>query len=384
MLTLNTKWLALAAAVAVGATAALAQDNQALIDTLIKKGILTTDEAAQIQAEAKADQAAAAKPAPVVSPSSTIVSGKMYIDVSDIDAETANGTKVSPSGVGLDVKRFYFGVTHVFNDVWSANINTDAAYSAATGANSLFIKTAYVQAKLSPLAIIQAGSANMPWIPFDEDTYGFRYVENTLVDRLHFGNSADWGVHLLGSSGMFSYNVAAVNGGGYKNPTRSKAMDLEGRVNFTPIAGLTFAVGGYDGKLGKDSYSAPATRTASRYDALVAYATKQFRVGAEWFSQSDWGFTGSTQSDKGAGYSLFGNATLSGPFSVFARYDDSKNSKKLHPDMEEKYSNIGFQYHVMTGIDLALVWKHDHVANPASATQVAKYDEIGLFSQIAF
>ncbi|HVU33000.1 MAG TPA: hypothetical protein VHE61_06175 [Opitutaceae bacterium] len=383
MLTLNSKWLALSAGVALCATAALAQDNTALIDTLIKKGILTTDEAVQIQAEAAASKKAAAA-TPVVSPSKTIVGGKLYVDVSSIDAETANGTKVSPSGVGLDVKRFYFGVTHVFNDVWSANINTDSAYSAATGATSLFIKTAYVQAKLSPLAIIQAGSANQPWIPFDEDTYGFRYVENTLIDRLHVGNSADWGVHLLGSSGMLSYNVAAVNGGGYKNPTRSKSMDLEGRVSLTPVEGLTLAVGAYSGKLGKDTYTTPATRTTTRYDALVAYKTKQFNVGAEYFTENDWGFTGSAQSDKGDGYSVWGQAALSGPFSVFARYDDAKTSKTLHPNMEEQYFNGGFQYHVMSGIDLALVYKHDHVANPASASTVTKYDEIGVFSQVAF
>ena len=381
MLTFKPKWLGLGAALALGATAALAQDNQALIDTLIKKGILTADEAAQIQAEAKA----AAKPAPApVSATKTIVSGKMYIDFTDIDAETANGTKLNPSGVGVDVKRFYFGVTHQFNDIWLANINTDSGYSSATGAVTPFIKTAYLQAKLSPAAIVQIGSANQPWIPFDEDTYGFRYVENTLIDRLHFGNSADWGVHFLGKQGIVSYNFAAINGGGYKNPTRSKGMDYEGRVSIEPVAGLTLAVGAYDGKLGKDLYGAPANRTASRYDLLAAYQNKQFRVGAEWFSESDWGFTNSAQSDKGDGYSLFGDVKLSGPFSVFARYDDAKTSKKLHPNMEDQYFNGGIQYHAFAGVDLALVYKHDHVSNPASATQQAKYDEFGLFSQVAF
>ncbi len=380
MLTCTSKWLIIAAGIALGASAAMAQDNKALIDTLIKKGILTTDEATQIQAEA----AAASKPAPAASTSKTIVSGKMYIDVTTIDATNAGGAKVNPSGFGLDVKRFYLGATHQFNDMWLANINTDSAYSSATGATNLFIKTAYVQAKLSPAAIVQLGSANMPWIPFDEDTYTFRYVENTLIDRLHFGNSADWGVHFLGKQGIVSYNFAAVNGGGYKNPTRSKGMDYEGRVSVEPIAGLTFAVGGYTGKLGKDLYGAPANRTASRYDVLAAYQNKQFRVGAEYFWESDWGFTNSALSDKGDGYSVFGDVTISGPFKVFARYDNAKTSKKLHPNMEDEYFNAGIQYHAFTGIDLALVYKHDHVKSPASATQVASYDEFGLFSQIAF
>ncbi|HUJ45361.1 MAG TPA: hypothetical protein VLW52_17325 [Opitutaceae bacterium] len=371
---LPSKWLALAGLLACGASSLFAQDNKALMDLLIKKGYLTADEAQQITTEAKK----------TASQSMTVVSGKMYIDVSNIDAETASGSKLSTSGTGLDVKRFYFGVTHVFDGMWSANINTDSAYSSATGATNLFIKTAYVQAKFSPEAIVQLGSANQPWIPFDEDLYTYRYVENTLIDRLHFGNSADWGVHFLGTSGMVSYNVAAVNGGGYKNPTRSKGMDLEGRLSIEPIKGLTFAVGGYDGKLGKDVEGSPATRTASRYDALVNYSTPQFSLGAEYFSESDWGFTNSASSDSGDGYAVFAKVKVGDPYWLFARWDEDKTSKKLHPNMKENYFNAGWEYVAIKGVNLALVYKYDKVDNPASASALAKYNEIGMFAQVAF
>ncbi|HWA85227.1 MAG TPA: hypothetical protein VG710_03300, partial [Opitutus sp.] len=200
----------------------------------------------------------------------------------------------------------------------------------------------------------------------------------------HFGNSADWGVHVLGTSGMVSYNVAAVNGGGYKNPTRSKGMDLEGRVSVEPVKGLTFAAGADTGKQGKDLEGTPAKRTTTRYDLLAAYKNKQFRVGAEYFWESDWGFTGSAQSDAGDGYSLFGDVVLSGPVSAFARWDHDKTSKKLHPAMEEDYFNGGLQWHAFAGIDVALVYKHDHIDNPASTGTVTKYDEFGVFSQVAF
>ena len=374
MAKLPLKWLALLGSAALTASGLLAQDSKALIDVLIKKGILTPEEAQQITAEAKQ----------ATSQSSTTVSGKMYIDVSNIDAETAAGTKLSTSGTGLDVKRFYFGVTHVFDSMWSANINTDSAYSSTTGVTNLFIKTAYVQAKFSPEAIVQVGSANMPWIPFDEDLYTYRYVENTLIDRLKFGNSADWGIHFLGTSGMVSYNFAVVNGGGYKNPTRTKSMDVEGRVSIEPTKGLTFAVGGYDGDLGKDVQGTPATRAASRYDALVNYATKDFSLGAEYFSESDWGFTNSTSSDSGDGYALFGKVKVGDPFWLFARWDDDKTSKKLHPNLKENYFNVGWEYVAIKGVNLALVYKYDKIDNPTSASAQAKYNEIGMFAQVAF
>ena len=376
MAKLPRKWLALVGSAALTASGLFAQDSsKALLDLLIQKGILSPDDVKQVQAEAKK----------MASTSSTTISGKLYIDVTNLDAETASGTKLSSSGTGLDVKRFYFGATHVFDSMWSANINFDSGYSANAGAVTPFIKTAFVQAKLSPEAIVQLGSANEPWIPFDEDNYTYRYVENTLIDRLHFGNSADWGVHFLGSSGMVSYNFAAVNGGGYKNPTRSKGVDWEGRVSIEPTKGLTFAVGGYTGKLGKDVEGAPANRTASRYDALVNYATKEFEFGAEWFSESDWGFTNSASSDSGDGYALFGKVALGDSSNwLFGRWDNDKTSKKLHPLMKENYFNLGWEYVAIKGVNLALVYKYDHIENPASASAMQKSNEIGLWAQVAF
>ncbi len=368
------KWLTLVGVAAVGAGSLFAQDSKALIDVLIRKGILTPEEARQLQAEAKRAE----------SPVKTTVSGKLYVDVSSIDAETASGTKVNPSGLGLDVKRFYLDVNHQFDSVWSADIKLDAGYSSSTGTVASFIKTAFIQAKISPELAIRAGASDMPWIPFDEGLYTYRYVENTLIDRLHFGNSADWGLHVLGKNGIVSYAASIVNGGGYKNPTRSKGMDVAGRLSIEPAKGLTFAVGGYSGKLGKDSYSAPATRTASRYDLLVNYAGPQFSLGAEYFSENDWGYTASASSDKGDGYSVFAKAKLSDPWWVFGRWDDVKTSKTLHPDMKENYFNVGIEWVAIKGVNLALVYKYDHIDNPASATQTAKYDEVGLFAQAAF
>ncbi len=369
----KSKLLALAALL-LGTSYAFAQDSKALIDVLIQKGIINQDEAKAIQAEAKK----------AASQVSTTISSKMYIDVSSVSAKTDAGVKVDPSGTGIDVKRFYLGVSHQFDSMWSASINTDSAFTSATGATNLFIKTAFVQAKFSPEAIVQVGSANQPWIPFVEDNYGFRYVENTVTDRLHLGNSADWGVHFLGTNGMISYNVAMVNGGGYKNPTRSNSVDWEGRVSVEPTKGLVFAVGGYSGDLGKDSNSAPAKQTASRFDLMVNYTSDQFRVGAEYFTEKNWGATTSTTADSGDGYSLWGQYKIDKTWSVFARYDEDKTSKDVHPTFRDTYMNLGVQCAVIKGVDISLVWKNDNIDHPTSASTVTSYDELGLFAQIAF
>src|SRR3954469_19255397 len=214
---------------------------------------------------------------------STTVSGKSFIDITNYDLRN-DGVDSATNGFGLDVKRFYLGVTHNFDDTWSANITTDFNYVGNDNETQLFVKKAYLQAKLSDAFVARAGSADLPWVPFVEDLYGYRFVENVIIDRLKFGTSADWGLHAGGkvSDGMFNYAVSVVNGAGYKNPTRSNSMDVEARVGFMPMKGLTVAIGGYSGKLGEDinNGTTPTQHTANRFDGLVAYVNGPLRAGA--------------------------------------------------------------------------------------------------------
>ncbi|HEY2035763.1 MAG TPA: hypothetical protein VGG96_02030, partial [Steroidobacteraceae bacterium] len=222
--------------------------------------------------------------------------GRIYTDLTNINQQN-NGTDTSNDGTGIDVKRFYIIMNEKFDDVWSAKLETDATYnsvtaSTCTGAGAtlkcttgttaqqvdVYMKNAFLQMSLAPAFWVRLGESDNPWIPFVEGVYNHRYVENTLIDRLKFGSSADWGLSIGGdlAGKTLSYQISAVEGNGYKNPTRSKTMDVEGRISYQPITGLYLAIGGYEGKLGQDKYgntvaiagvSVPQTyRNASRID----------------------------------------------------------------------------------------------------------------------
>ncbi|HET7562305.1 MAG TPA: porin [Rhodanobacteraceae bacterium] len=310
----------------------------------------------------------------------TKIGGTMYTDFTNID-KTSNGSKTAASGTGLDVKRFYLSIGHQFNDVWSANLTTDFNYTAATGETQLFVKKAYLQGAFSKLAILRVGSANMPWIPFVEDWYGYRFVENTLTDRLHFANSADWGVHLLGASGMFNYQVSMVNGGGYKHPARSNSVDFAGRAGFEPIQGLMFAVGGYSGDLGKDTATSPVLHSARRYDAMAAWNRNGLRLGVEWFKADSWNNVTMPLADSADGYSLWGSHDFS-TASVFARYDRVKPSKDLDPNLKNTYYNVGVAFPITKGVRVAIAWKNERLRNGTSVDVNSR--EIGAWGEVKF
>ena len=364
-----------------------------------------TEQVQQVQTQAAAQiqtiptqvstAVAAATPKPKKSWSDdTVVSGRMYYDLSNVE-QKSNGVKTTPTGTGFDIKRFYIGVDHKFNDVFSANVTTDFQYSSALSATELYIKKAYLQAKVSDALVVKLGSADLPWVPFVEDLYGYRYVENTLIDRTKFGTSADWGVHASGKfmDGKINYAVSVIDGAGYKAPLRSKGMDIEGRLSVVPIDHLTLAVGGYSGKLGKDTEGAVNVyHTANRFDALAAYTTKQYRIGVEYFSSEDWNNVTTTTSDKADGYSAFGSYSFTDQISAFGRYDYVKPNKDTADTKKDNYYNIGLTYSPAKIVDFSLVYKRDSIENGTLATSngtiggtdKGTYDEVGLFGQFRF
>lgn len=345
---------------------------------------------------------AAALAAPAVradAPGDTALSGLMFVDFTDIQTRK-NGTDIDPDGYGLDVKRFYLGVNHSFDAVWSANLVTDfdlpklavtgkdstGATVSSTGTSSetqVFIKKAYLQAHFSDLFTARAGAADMPWIPFVEGIYGYRFVEKTLLDRLKFGNTVDWGLHGFGhdAGGSLNYAASLVNGGGFRNPSRSKGMDAEARVGFMPVDGLTLALGAYSGKLGQDTDATPAQHTATRADLFAAWKASGLTLGAEYFSASDFTAVSTTASDKADGWTLFGSYDLPAGYSLFGRYDRARPSKDQDASLADTYFNAGVAWRSSPNVTWALAYKSDKLADDVNET---KSRELGVWAQVKF
>jgi len=331
--------------------------------------------------------------------SSTSVSGRMYYDVSWVQNQVNGVNTGNVNGVGFDIKRFYVGIDHKFNDVYSANITTDFQFASAISATELFIKKAYLQAKYSDALQIRLGATDLPWVPFVEDLYGYRFVENVVIDRTKFGTSSDWGIHASGKllkDGMLNYAVAVVNGSGYKSPsgagnaTHFKSVDVEGRVNLN-VQDFVFAVGGYYGKLGADVQTANDHHSATRLDALAMYKTNAWRLGFEYFLANNYSaaLVTSVAGNREEGFSGFASYQFTPKWSVFGRYDYVEPNKKSAPVTKDNYFNVGIDWQPVKIVDFALVYKRDKADHGTISTSNGTiggsvdgtYDEVGIFSQ---
>jgi hypothetical protein len=345
---------------------------------------------------------AAADTAPAPVPGDTGISSLVYLDFAqsrsvqdDAAGKTPGSVDVDPTGPGFDISRFYIGVYHVFDDTWSVKLLPFYTSTAAAGTPSWYIKEAYLQGTFDDWARLRAGTAPQPWIPYVEKIYGYRFVEETLVERESIGNTADIGGHLAGGDDTFNYDLAVVNGGGYKNPGRTKAVDEEARVAYLPVPQLTFALGVYSGELGQDTEAVEVANagkpenTATRLDFLAAWKADGLTLGGEYVHARNFSTSliFSKTTDTQRGYSLFASYDLTERYSLFARYDDYRPNADTDPLKVEKYYDAGFAWRSSPNLTWALVYKDDRTAdNLKLGKDVDSLDsqQLGIWAQIKY
>jgi len=359
----------------------------------------------------------------------TKISGRIYMNASSISQHTAGGPNTN-TGTGLNIKRVYLGFDHKFSDMFAMNVTTDISnvvgrtatdnqFTAANSTNQVgkgfYVKKAYLEAKIDPALWVRVGAADLPWVPFMENQYGYRHIENVLIDRTGYGTSADWGIHVGGDlmDKHISYQVSAIDGAGYRNVKVTKSVDFEGRVS-AQYNGFWGAVGGYVGKRGNalQTLAGPNTfHTAKRFDAALGYKKGPINIGGEYFYAKNWNSVavapGSVNyaQDAARGWQVFGNYNINPTWSLFSKYEWEQPNRIAVPSLKDHYFNVGLQWEPVKIVDLALVYKRETVSNGALSTSNGvigcttgatsfssgaacagngTYDEVGLFAQVKF
>ena len=221
-----SKLLALAGILTLGASTLCAQQSKALIDALVKKGILSDEEAKALVAEvAKTENATDVSTSNDKILKKLTLSGRFQVQYAGI-GESIDGAAVHPvSTEHFLLRRIYLGAKAEFGDGFSGNLNYDFA-------NSSF-DAAFIQWKQSDQLVIDAGFRKAPigleeWVTSSgnlraiERSPATRYfVESNNGRRLGAG-SYRTGLYASGSESGFTYTVAVTN------PERDEFSSLNG------------------------------------------------------------------------------------------------------------------------------------------------------------
>jgi phosphate-selective porin len=215
MLPNKTKWLALlgVATALTGIAFAQSTADQALINALIKKGILTDKEAKDISAEVAKSQAAEdVETSGDKILQKLVINGRFQAQYDGLGTSISGGVNPASTEHFL-LRRMYIGAIASFGDGWSGVLNYDLA-------NTSFDK-AYIEWKQSPLFTVQAGFNKAPF-GYEELTSSgnlraierspiTRYIDEPNNGRRLGASSYRTGLFALGTMDGFFYSVALTN-----------------------------------------------------------------------------------------------------------------------------------------------------------------------------
>jgi hypothetical protein len=356
----TTKWLALLGGVMLAASVALAQDNKALLDALVKKGILTDDEAKQIAAEVSAGKTAT----PVVTGASKYLqkltfSGRIQTQFADIGTSVDNAPTRAiahpPATEHFMLRRVYFGFKADLGDGFSGVVNYDFA--------NLSFDAAYIEWKQSNALVIDAGLRKVPF-GYEETTSSgtlkaierspaTRYFVETNNSRRLGAGSYHTGLYIGGiqDSGLF-YNFAITN------PERDEFSTGNSTTNNTP--GVNNAGG--------------STNNNLAYWGNLGYSGKwsacSFKGGIEGGYLPDQGGSGNPTavppvSNLGTGqnltvYGVFADVTYA-DFNLAGEYLDSKDQHGVSATLDAKPKGYWIQPSYMITKELEGVVRYSYL-----------------------
>ncbi len=380
-----------------------------LLQVLIRKGIITEQEAAEIEAEAaqiqqeQKEQMAReirkeAVPRPLRGLKFRMLS---YLDYSaGEEGEPGGGQK---SWNRFTIKRAYFRVDKDITPWLHAHMTFDA-HQDDSGDWKNRLKYLYALFRLPDLGPVtdiksEAGLGHIPWLDFEEHVNPYRCQGTMAIERAHVFNSADMGVSVMGNLGgrlddaehligshhydgrWGSWHLGVYNGGGYHADEHNGNKVVEGRLTIRPlpdmIPGLQFS---YFGLYGEGNNQAEdALRNSDGYPdyrvhlGMMSYQSPRLILTAQYFT-SRGNKDGSWYDDDGdaldtEGYSFFVNfrpplAGFSGDWdrrlNLFARFDhfDADRDEEMADDADYDLYIVGSALEIFRGNYILAAYEH--------------------------
>lgn len=326
MFSFKSKWTALLAGVALAVSPVVGQESKAIIDALVRKGVITADEAKEIQAEAK-------KASPVLAGTGKSVSklslgARVQMQYAGLSTDI-DGTANDPASTNhFFLRRVYLTTKANLGPDWSVNITYDPANAGFDKAAVTYKDDAWTidfGLRKAPLGYEELTSSGS--LKAIERTGVTRYFVEPANGRRLGASGYRIGVFAEGKSGNFVYGAAITNPERVNDSTSAgnagnnqqaywvhggfKGKNDNGSYAFGAAAGILPDQGGKTVGAGNDLtiFSIYGDVTMGNFQLVGEYLTAEVDRGAS-----------ATQDATPTGYWLQGSYKFSKKFEGVARF----------------------------------------------------------------
>jgi len=358
--------------------AAKAQQNEDLLNLLIKKNVLTQQEADSI----RADQAIKAQAKKDKDGLHTITIGSKALQLSGILQERYQGFAQTGVNNAFDLHRARLIVSGSISDSWSYYTQTEL------GGTGVKLVDAYTALKITDYLKFQAGQFKIPFslesltpdgqLEFIDRSQVVEALAGRSKDVIGNSQARDIGIQVNGSFAkvderyLFDYTFGVFNGAGYDVTTdNNNRKDIGGRFSVHPIDNLIVSADFYNGVA---NYGTPAKnqkRNRGGFDAR--YVVGPLSLQAEY----DKGTDAAIKKDGWFGQVAY--FVIPKKLQLAAKYDTYDPNKIITTDRAKVYTG-GVNYFFNTWAKITV----DYLARHEETTTQVKNDIFEAQLQLAF
>ncbi len=246
---------------------------------------------------------------------------------------------------GFDVKRAYLTYENKVSESAKLKFTADVGRQKEDSTNThlfLFLKNAYLNWNTG-FGQLFFGVQSMNLFKVQENTWGYRYLEKSAMDKNKFSSSADLGI---GYANQFTKNIymsyLLTNGGGYKKAEtdiykRHSVLFLYGPNKLNKKDGFNFgAIVSYE------PYKKDNVENETIAGLFSGISLKDFRLGAELNYRKD-----SDDDEKEYLVSVYGSYKITKQYDAFCRIDHFNKEK------DENHLIAGFVYTPFKSLNIA-------------------------------
>ncbi len=251
---------------------------------------------------------------------------------------------------GFDVKRAYLTYEKKVSESAKLKFTADVGRQKEDSTNThlfLFLKNAYLNWNTG-FGQLFFGVQSMNLFKVQENTWGYRYLEKSAMDKNKFSSSADLGI---GYANQFTKNIymsyLLTNGGGYKKAEtdiykRHSVLFLYGPNKLNKKDGFNFgAIVSYE------PYKKDNVENETIAGLFSGISLKDFRLGAELNYRKD-----SDDDEKEYLVSVYGSYKITKQYDAFCRIDHFNKEK------DENHLIAGFVYTPFKSLNIAPNYRH--------------------------
>src|ERR1700761_2365136 len=383
MKTLYLKRILFVVIILSSAIASKAQSNDELLNLLIKKNLLTQQEADSLRSDlALKEQKKRDKDA---ENQHNITIGSKALQISGLVQARYQGFKQTGVNDAFDLHRARLDAKGNITDQWSYEVYTE--FAATTK-----LLDAYTAYRFTDFLKVQVGQFKVPLtyeslvsdsqLDFIDRSQVVEALAGRSKDVIGNQNGRDIGIQVNGSfvklndQYLFDYTFGVFNGAGYDVTTdNNNHKDIAARIGIHPIKGLDLGSSLYEGEdipLATTKVPNPVTQARNRYGFDARYATGPFSVTTEYLHGTD------ASVHKDGWYAQAGYFVIP-QIQLVAKYDTYDPNKVITTDRSNiYYGGVNFVFNKWTRLAVDYLYKREE-----TATQV-KNNILEAQLQIAF